>query len=63
MGARQHRRALCRDYKTALSEVEWAHRLTFNIQLRSWSEFRDYFLEARVAAQRIPARIEAQIAA
>jgi hypothetical protein len=62
VGARQHRRALCRDYKTALSEVEWAHRLTFNIRPRSWTEFRDYFLEARIAVQRIPAWIEAQIA-
>jgi hypothetical protein len=29
---------------------------------RSWTEFRHYFLEARIAVQRIPAWIEAQIA-
>jgi hypothetical protein len=29
-----------------------AHRLTLNIQLRSWGEFRDYFLEARIAVRR-----------
>jgi aryl-alcohol dehydrogenase-like predicted oxidoreductase len=36
--------------------------LTFNTLLRSWSEFRDYFLEARIAAQRIPAWVKAEIA-
>jgi len=61
MGARQHRRALCRDYKTALSEVEWAHRLTFNIRQGVGLSFVIIF-EARIAVQRIPAWIEAQIA-
>ena len=62
MGARQHRRALCRDYKTALSEVEWAHRLTFNIRQGVGLSFVIIFSKRGPTVQRIPAWIEAQIA-